>query len=522
MHIGQCSWKSENYIKLIECKQKYLLKKIDYVFWKTKIQTIYHIINCMNIAIIIGVSEYTDPVNNLPGCKSDASVMNSILTKSEKYQEILYINEKISSAKIKEKLTEFIAEHKTKEINELFFYFTGHGEYKNEEFYYILSDFKTEKRKQTSLQNEEVDTLFKTLKPNLVVKVIDACHSGQAYIKEPGIVKRYFDETKAGFNKCYFLNSSSKDQSSFQSQNISDFTLSFINSLKEHDTSEIRYKDVIDFISDEFEGNNDQTPFFVVQADYTEKFCVISDALNEYLRTLELSTNAGLDNLDHNKSLIEKVKSQAVLYLTKDQALALINRLKERLTNLTLNQDLTELYDLEVEFFDNYEKILNKNVIGKWLDDNGSEFFAKSLHIRVRKDGLTGILDTYRLYADSYRKMNEEDYKWERNGFELEVEVPYKTIVINLNSKFPNVDSYTARIVYLISQKNIRLFYFITNYEVKNWDDRKLNPRIEWVSTEHLMSDETDVEAGINDIFERLVDKAKRETEDKIDKLYGN
>lgn len=241
----------------------------------------------MNLAIILSVSEYTDSMNNLPGCKKDADCINNIITKTSKFDEILFINDKLSSGKVKEKLTTFISEHKNKRIDELFFYYTGHGEFKNNEFYYLLSDYNQIKKNQTSLQNEEVDSLFRTLNPDIVVKVIDACQSGKAYIKEAGAITKYFQKTINRFNRCYFLNSSLKDQSSFQTEVISDFTLSFINSIKEHDTNEIRYKDIIDFISDVFEKNTLQTPFFVVQADYTEKFCVINKTLKEYLNSLD-------------------------------------------------------------------------------------------------------------------------------------------------------------------------------------------------------------------------------------------
>ena len=149
----------------------------------------------MNLAIILSVSEYTDIKNNLPGCKKDAEIIYSIISKTSKFSEILFINEKLSSAKVKEKLTAFISEHKSKKINELFFYYTGHGEFQNNEFYYILSDYNSDKRKQTSIENEEIDSLFRTLNPELVIKVIDACQSGKPYIKESDAIDKYLNKT---------------------------------------------------------------------------------------------------------------------------------------------------------------------------------------------------------------------------------------------------------------------------------------------------------------------------------------
>jgi hypothetical protein len=470
----------------------------------------------MNLAIIISVSEYTDIHNNLPGCKKDADCINSILNKTNKFDDILFINEKISSGKVKEKLTAFISEHKSKKIEELFFYFTGHGEFKNNEFYYLLSDFNPDKKNQTSLQNEEVDSLFRTLNPDLVVKIIDACQSGKAYIKEAGAITKYFQKTIDRFDRCYFLNSSLKDQSSFQTDEISDFTLSFINSIKEHDTSEIRYKDIMDFISDAFEKNTSQTPFFVVQADYTEKFCVISKALKEYLDNLDTSLIEETEKKESEISLLEKIKKQASEYFTKEQALGLVNELKEKLSEYKLNDDLNEIYDFSISFQENYDGIFSKNTIGKWLDDNQHDFFARSSHTRERKDRYTNIYGGLQLASRINLIGNDNEYEWVRTGFELEVEVPFKTIVFTLNSKFPNIESYTARVVYLLSKKQIRFFYFLTNFETKNWDERKLNTKIEWFTTEYPLKDSDKIMEGLNNIFSQLINKVKKEIEEKF------
>lgn len=472
----------------------------------------------MNLAIIIGVSEYVDSQNNLPGCKKDADSINNILNKTSKYDEVLFINEKISSGKVKERLTDFISEHKTKKVDELLFYYTGHGEFVSDEFYYILSDYQEAKRKQTTLQNEEIDNLFRTLNPDLVVKIIDACQSGKSYIKEAGAVTKYFQKTIDRFNRCYFLNSSLKDQSSFQTDVISDFTLSFIKSLKEHDTAEIRYKDIIDYISDEFENNQFQTPFFVVQADYTEKFCEINPLLKKYLENLDSTIDFKTTKKENKVSLIDKIRKEATDYFTKEQALSLLNELKEDIIEFKLEDELNEIYDLQITFQENYDGIINKSIIGKWLDDNPHDYFAKSTRIKERKDRNTSILGGIRTTALWNPLTDEADYEWVRNGFELELEVPYKSIFITLNSNFPNVDSLTSRVVYLLSRKQIRLFYFITNFEMKNWDERKINSKIEWFTTEYLLKDKDSIVVGLRKILTQMEENATKELDEKFNK----
>ncbi|MDO6813997.1 caspase family protein [Tenacibaculum soleae] len=460
----------------------------------------------MNLGIIIGVSEYSDSKNNLPGCKLDSVNMNAILSKSNKYDDILLLNEKMTSAELKEKLTGFISDNQKNEIEELFFYFTGHGEFHSNEFYYLLSDFDTVKRKQTTLQNDEVDTLIKTLNPNLVIKVIDACQSGKSYIKEYNAINKYFEKTGTNFNNCYFLNSSLSDQYSYQTKKISDFTLSFIESIKKHQSKEIRYKDIIDYISDEFASNTDQTPFFVIQANLTEKFCQINPTLKEHLNNLDFDKEEVLEKKE-NLSLIDKIKKEAENYCSKEQAIEVINRLKIKIEEFELTGNLEELYDLEVLFYDDYSPIIKKNTIAKWLENNDHEYFANASYKRVRKDRYTnplaGLTTNLNVFGTGLTVGND-DYETIRDGFNLDIEVPYKTIVFNLNSRFPNVDSFTTRIIYLISKRQIGFFYFITNFEEKNWEEKELNSDIEWFTSEEKITDEEQIENAIKTILEKL------------------
>ncbi|MFC6101507.1 caspase family protein [Olivibacter domesticus] len=469
----------------------------------------------MNIAIIVGVSEYSKPGNNLPGCKKDAEIIFNILSKTEKFEDILYVNEYSPSAIIKAQFTDFITKHKEDSIQELFFYYTGHGDFKNDEFYYILSDYEASRRNQTTLQNGEIDSLFKTLSPALVIKVIDACKSGQAYVKDTEAISKYFSETQTRFNNCYFLNSSLRNQSSYQSADISDFTQSFVDSIKARGITEIRYKDIIDYISDAFEGNPYQTPFFVIQAEYTEKFCYINEALNGYLQNLSILTPATAPKNKEEITLLERIQEDAAEYLTKDETIKLLEKIKDDIKKLAVPRKLDEIFTLEVKFFEDYDVVINKDTIGKWLDDNTHQFFARSKTKLLPKNQF-GIRSALRFNFTSDVLLDRNDYDVIRDGFDLEVEVPYKSIEITLNSKYPNVDGYTAIIVYLVSQKAIRFFYFITNVVSVNWDVKKINRNINWISSEYSMKDQTSIESEMKTIFQSLLAQVDEDLKEKF------
>lgn len=164
----------------------------------------------MNIAIILAVSDYQN-TSCLPGCILDGQIVKSLLDETGKYNELLFIDQETNSIKVKEKLSDFIANNQGEIFDEVFFYYSGHGDFRDNEFYYILSDFNRNSYRQTSLANSELDSFLKQLNPNLTIKVVDACHSGVTYIKDNDIFSKHLDESKQRFNHCYFMFSSMSD-----------------------------------------------------------------------------------------------------------------------------------------------------------------------------------------------------------------------------------------------------------------------------------------------------------------------
>ena len=447
----------------------------------------------MNIAIVIGVSVYSDYKNNLPGCKNDATAINIILQKTGKFQKILYINENQSSAETKELITNFILEFKGKEIDEFFFYYSGHGEFFNNEFYYVLSDFDSKKRNQSSLQNKEMDDLIKTLTPNLVIKVIDACQSGTTYIKESDSVNKYFNETTNTFKKCYFLNSSLNDQSSYQDKNISFFTNSFIIALKEHKSTEIRYKDIIDIISDAFASINEQTPLFITQAEFTEKFCSFSSDLREYLNTFQSDTPQA-----DVTSIYDLIKENAKEYVDQKGAVASLNFVKEKFSSLKLSSELSSIYEAEINFLENYQPVPRKGLIATWIKEHKGEYFAVPVYETEYDHEIQG-------------------YDEVLVGFDLKIDIPFKAISLYILAKFPNLASYQSTVVFLVSKRFIRFFYFITDYIEQGWEDKKLNfSAIRWISEECVINDVTKIEESITTIKESIENKIEMDIKNKF------
>lgn len=294
------------------------------------------------------------------------------------------------------------------------------------------------------------------------------------------------------------MNSSLSNQSSFQNKEISFFTRSFINSLKEHKSAEIRYKDIVDVIIDEFSNISEQTPFFVVQADFTEKFCTLNSDVRTFLDRLNFK-NATLPSEEPKTiSIIELVKQDAKEYADKEGAIQALHFIYDDFNSLKLEGELGELFDVHITTVENYESVFKKNIIAKWLNENGKEYFVTTLY------------DTYYDEEDG----SEREYV---SGFQLKLDVPFKGIAIDISAKYPNLTNYYCNALFFLSKKNVRIFHFITNYVETSWDHKFVNgSEVKWVTGEYKITDRESLIDGVNKVKEKISFKLKQDIETKF------
>jgi hypothetical protein len=205
--------------------------------------------------LLIRATKWHD-ATNLLACSRDGAAMAEVLSLSGRFDDILRIEQNTKSTQVKQRLAEFVKTHSNSNIAEVIFYFTGHGEFFDNEFYYLLTNYQRRNIKQTSLENAELDNMVRSLKPALFVKIVDACHSGMTYIKSAEDFNDYVKGANAIFKNLYFMFSSQSDQFSYQNNNISYFTESVLKSIANHSADSIRYKDVIDYVSDDFRNRD--------------------------------------------------------------------------------------------------------------------------------------------------------------------------------------------------------------------------------------------------------------------------
>lgn len=435
----------------------------------------------MNLAILIGVSEYGKSLTNLPACKNDVNVIYELLTSSGKYTDILILNEDTTSQLAKERLTEFVKNHSISNhpISEIFFYFSGHGVFKDEEFYYILSDYEDSWHHKTSLSNNEIDDLLKTLNADLTIKVVDACQSGARYIKDTdeSQFNKMLNGTKATFNNCYFLFSSQSTQSSFASDKISFFTKSLIDSIISHKTKQIRYKDIIDFINDDFKQQEiSQTPFYVTQCNFTEIFCEITEQLQKNIQVKLGSfdikkTHEDLDN-EKKLSIIDLIKQDSERYISSmHEVFTLFENNKKIIDEYQFSHELNELFDFEVLFETiRYNNVTKISSIAQFLSETKENLF---INIKRVKEKIENRLPINFLSRTEYQEVIE--------SYELTEDTPYNRILIIAKPRFPNLPRFTCNVIFAFSKTNFYFLYYLVRNEEVSFNKYKIAPnQVKW------------------------------------------
>lgn len=516
-----------------------------------------------NLGIVIAVSDYSGGLSPLPGCKRDGEIIASILRVSGKFSHILSITEHTKSSEVKRELAEFVRAHQGKEIEEVFFYFSGHGYYSENELNYLLSDYSPSRLKSTSLENSEVDSFVRSLSPSLFVKMVDSCNSGVPYIKNGEDSLEHLKPTSGEFRKLYFMFSSNHDQSSYASEKISDFTENVVKSIVSHDDGPVRYKDIIDYVSDSFKQTQRQTPFFVTQADFTEVFCDAGQTLKAEIA--QFLSNPSKVNVgpEKSKKLVDIVKRGSENYCTKAEAIAALKVFARFLHDVKLPSSLAELYNISV--FEENSETPGQTSIGSWLKGKkGGEWFAKevtelksesvlyppdktygsvnnsllfprqtpSFYVNSPPFGATPSFGRSRLNiagSDLFSANNTPmlspptlptivpTFREEISGFSFTTEMPFNFVKIRLDPTLKNLAPEEAYIVPILSRSKLCLFWGYLHFEYVDWDSAVPVGKLRYVYSEHFLKDTAALEKRSSYIASQFFEFV----EDHLDKIWN-
>ncbi|OEC40742.1 caspase family protein [Aeromonas sp. DNP9] len=468
----------------------------------------------MNLAILIGVSHYEN-CSNLSACGNDVEIMSNILTRLDKYEDICIISNSPKGYEAKQKITAFVNKYKDSDINELVFYYTGHGARFDDDFFYIFSDFSAARYEVSGLRNSELDGLIRNLEPDLTIKIVDACFAGGNYVKSDVDIKPILEKSakENELKKLYFLHSSNSDETSLATSEYSIFSNSFFKSLTQNE-GDIRYRDIMAYVADDMAINKYPRPTFIVQAENTEIFGDVSSELITYInQTIGNSDVQEEGNPEPEKdngtssSFIEIVKGASDnCYCSEEEAHNNISKIRDFFSEKNWPNDIINVFDIEISELSH--SIPNSSAIGKWLDSNKNEmYFVESDYRTERyvtkeyvkvpkkpepsnKNRLGGIWESTTWATAFARSQLEKDYDYELQdvektrlvfkGIEFTATTPFKGLQVKFKPKYKSVENYVMTLIPVFSRKELALFTSSEVLAYLDWEHADMPKCTDW------------------------------------------
>lgn len=454
----------------------------------------------VNIAIIIGVSDYGSTDSNLPQCQNDMELTSEIVSRIKKPLHTLKLSGKISGRDASDKLINFFKgiKEKSLSVDELFFYFTGHGishetSGSGSESRLVFSDYSQNRINETTISSDFIDDLARDASPVTYVKIIDACFSGNKLIKDAINQGNKFLEVvskdkkhyeNSGFNNVYVMASSRNDQLSFANSKYSDFSESIFQALFELE-GEIKYRHLVNRLADDF-SKREQRPVFVMQGSFDEGFGEIDTATKEFIYSNLTSDHSGGIELKNS----DKTSEDDGSFLKELEA-----KLKEKTENNIFNSDILQGY---IASIDSNIKLLSKKissfytssvntsekkplpnevVIGEWLKNNKHTYFATPRYRRNTTNTLTsnGSQSITNQTNPTGQNNSNEDLK-PLIGFLFETmtdndaESRIRQVTFTPKDDFKILDSISINLALMHSNERVTIFTSIEPCPLIDWD----------------------------------------------------
>ncbi len=482
------------------------------------------------LAVLIANSEYKH-LNNLNACKNDFDLFSKCIDVSAEFDDVLQVLDGTSSS-ITNQIIEFVEKHKQKTVEQIVFYFSGHGARDNEEFYFACTDTHLNRINSTSISNQEIDGYLRELNPKVAVKFVDACHSGEHYIKSSDDFFKII-KNENSFDDLYFLFSSKSDEYSLVDGDYSAFTKLIFEAIYEHDSEKIRYKDILNYVTDVAESRLKHTPYQVSQGANTAYFFNTSlPKIKEMLSQEYFQKQEELEEEKCEKSttLIEKIKEDAIDYCSEEEGLKAIESCISAIKNFKELDDINELFTIEIQ--DHSFIPYNSKSIGSWIKKNPDKnIFARpkyrkekhteEKYVKVPKNPnrintLFGPSLKSLFESRSEYELREVDVFYDKvDGVEYLVDIDVSNVSIKFVPKedFNNINQYSANLCVLFSKKYLYLFRSIEMLEPINWCTYSSPKCKNWTSRTLSLKnfDDKVILSLMNDIQNEILDDIKKQ-----------
>lgn len=456
----------------------------------------------IKLAIIIGNSNY-DNYSQLTACDNDLFYINEILKLSKEFNEILEIKNQ-NSGTANEKIIDFIEKYKNKTIDQVLFYFTGHGYRNSDDFYFCLKNTSIKNLRTTSLSNTDIDNYLKSLKPKVAIKIIDACYSGEQYIKDTNdnnFLKLSQSNLENTFNEIYFMYSSKSDEMSEATEEISAFTEIFLESIiKLNDSNKIQYKYIMDYLRDNAIERLNHTPYFVTQGTNLAYMFKDIQPIQSFLKGHLEKESLQINDKPKQLNLLELIRKESSKYCNESEGIEGINKVFSTLENYKFRTEINEIFDTECSYSKNIK--YNSKFIGEWLNN------SKENNI-LAKVTFHDVTVSEKAYVKQPKRPNkfftlsnifgEDEYKIEDVQVHKKVVAGIQYLVqhdklflqltFKAKSDFQSVQNYVGCFTILFNKKTIFFFYCFEKLSISSWNNYDPPKCLNWKLQSFLLKE---------------------------------
>jgi hypothetical protein len=417
-----------------------------------------------NVAILVGNTKY-QALSPLNCCAEDLRAIKDLLDATAKFDAVEMILD-AESAQLKDRIREKV--DACESVDEIFFYFTGHGFQHEAEFFFCATNFDAKRPNETGLSNTELHTLLKSTEAKLVVKVVDACSSGTLLIKSDG---SFIPLGKSGFNNLIQIASCLESQNSLAGDPLSIFTEKFRAAVLRKTEGPVYYSDIVNVLRDDFLNNNSQTPHFVSQGTGREEFVDDAKKLDGLRAKLSAASNiAGSGQIvpsveESPVTTIEILQKAETKFAKKQVAIAFISQFFEALSKKAAADLFGDLFDAQVIEHSNYMELTTRAFIIRVLvnekrPDNFVTATIKPEHKRRDPLGLGLIAAGLLGHPDD----SVSDY-----DLSLNCEIEKVQLKVTLTPKFVSLRRFVLVVSCVPSLEVCYVMEMLTQHSLKDW-----------------------------------------------------
>lgn len=471
----------------------------------------------LRLALLIGVANYSSE-RSLPACDNDLETVSELIPRAAAFDDVVVIGDSPSSKVAKERIAEFVRRFQDIDVDEVLFYYTGHGSRRGEDFIFLFSDYDCRKIEQPSFRNSELDEMIKSISPGLMVKIVDACHSGVEYVKSESTLEDVlWKSAKSSYKRVYFFFSSASTEPSIAYSDLSVFTKSFANCIAESQGRELRYRDLMAYIADDRDVKKHQTPLFIQQANNTEVFCVVSEELASHVSQKIAATkvpesqpspvpaNEGVsDREDH---LLSEVKSQSKDYCSESQALADIGIIPELSESFDWGSAVNELFQIQSIPHKNFDAVPGIDAMAEWLIKAEEPYFADVSYTeeeyetkeRVEIEDPRSLLDSQLMMTPRKRIEYKNVMRYRQVPGNITQMSPAACclIIISFSPKEEVLPWLKGYIGFILSKRRLTLFCKHELEIEKSWSKRDVANQNEWKLIHSNLKNDDEVKKSV-------------------------